>query len=120
MDTNQSEVESARTLAIVRELSEHATLRPAPRTLRCVPIREFICKPVPKWERFYLSELAELLLSRAPVALLIVSVMLLQGCAWAPNSWNVTFYQPTDGTRNGQMVGAGVSGPIPPWGKGSP
>jgi len=38
-----------KTLASVRELSENATLRPAPRVLRCVPVREFVCPPRPKW-----------------------------------------------------------------------
>ena len=40
------EIESARTLSTVRELSENATLRPAPNTLRCVPWQEFALLPV--------------------------------------------------------------------------
>jgi hypothetical protein len=39
------EIEFARTLAAVRELSEHCTLRPSPFKLRCVPVRERVCKP---------------------------------------------------------------------------
>lgn len=39
------------TLAAVRELSEHATLRPAPRVLRCVPfITQPELKPVMAWQ----------------------------------------------------------------------
>ena len=36
--------------ASVRELSENATLRPAPRQLRCVPLRPVVLVPVPKWQ----------------------------------------------------------------------
>jgi hypothetical protein len=32
----------------------------------------------------------------------------------APNSWNVTFYEPTTGHQNeGQIIGVGVSGALP-------
>ena len=34
------------TLGQVRELSENATLRPAPRVLRCIPWTAFVCHPV--------------------------------------------------------------------------
>ena len=42
------------TLTVVRELSENATLRPAPRVLRCVPVpATYILQPVPVWKRRY-------------------------------------------------------------------
>lgn len=31
----------------------------------------------------------------------------------APNSWNVTYYEPINGDPNGSMVGIGVSGALP-------
>ena len=34
----------------VRELSENATLRPAPRQLRCIPLRPVVLVPAPKWQ----------------------------------------------------------------------
>lgn len=48
------------TLATVRELSENATLRPAPRKLFCLPLQAFRLKPIPKWKRemIMLRELA--------------------------------------------------------------
>ena len=51
----------ATTLAIVREYSELATLRPSPLRLRCVPYKEFVLVPVPAWRRraTRLAELAE-------------------------------------------------------------
>ena len=42
---------------------------------------------------------------------------LFGGCAaikqMAPNSWNVTYYEPTDGNRSGQTIAVGVSGALP-------
>lgn len=38
------------TLAMVRELVEKATVRPAPRKLFCVPVRRLVLKPIPKWK----------------------------------------------------------------------
>ena len=37
-------------LATVRELSENATLRPAPRRLRWVPLQAFALTPQPVWK----------------------------------------------------------------------
>jgi len=34
------------TLALVRDYSENATLRPSPLKLRCVPWQPFVCRPV--------------------------------------------------------------------------
>lgn len=31
----------------------------------------------------------------------------------APNSWNVTYYEPTTGDRSGQTIAVGVSGALP-------
>jgi hypothetical protein len=39
------------TLAKVRELSENATLRPAPNKLRCLPLQTFSLQPIPLWKR---------------------------------------------------------------------
>ena len=44
------EIEAARTLATVRELSENATLRPAPRVLCCVPVQTCALRPVQVWK----------------------------------------------------------------------
>ena len=50
------ETESARTLAIVRELSENATLRPAPRVLCCVLLQaNRVLQPMPFWKRKYIQ-----------------------------------------------------------------
>jgi hypothetical protein len=40
------------TLAAVRELSENATLRPAPRGLRCVPLVPYTAPPAPPAWKF--------------------------------------------------------------------
>ena len=40
------------TLAAVRELSENATLRPAPNKLRCVPVRTYVAPPAPPAWKF--------------------------------------------------------------------
>lgn len=51
----------AHTLACVRELSENAMLRPAPRVLCCVPFREFVTPPAPpawKFRRELILEIA--------------------------------------------------------------
>jgi len=40
------------TLAIVRELSENATLRPAANKLRCVPLRAYAAPPAPPVWKF--------------------------------------------------------------------
>ena len=40
------------TLAFVRELSENATLRPAPNKLRCVPVRTYVAPPAPPAWKF--------------------------------------------------------------------
>ena len=42
------------TLAAVRELSEHWSHRPAPNTLRCVPVQALALKPVhvPAWQNY--------------------------------------------------------------------
>ena len=53
METN-FEIEAARSLASVRELSENATLRPAPNKLRTIPLRTFVIQPVPEWKRKWL------------------------------------------------------------------
>lgn len=31
----------------------------------------------------------------------------------APDSWNVTYYEPTGADKSGRMVGLGISGPLP-------
>lgn len=36
--------------ASVRDLVENATLRPAPRQLRCIPLRPVVLVPVEKWK----------------------------------------------------------------------
>ena len=41
------------TLAAVRELSENATRRPAPRVLRCAPVAVRELKPIPAWKQRY-------------------------------------------------------------------
>jgi hypothetical protein len=42
----------AATLAAVRELSENASRRPAPRVLKCIPVQTFVTlQPVPQWKR---------------------------------------------------------------------
>jgi len=50
-------------LAAVRELSEYAMLRPAPRVLRCVPVQTFACKPA--------GQLLERLTRRAEILILL-------------------------------------------------
>lgn len=54
------------TLERVRELSENAMLRPAPRKLHCVPVREFVLKPV--------SIAAKRIFGRIQVALLVEEI----------------------------------------------
>lgn len=54
------------TLETVRELSEKATLRPAPRKLHCIPVREFVLKPV--------SIAAKRIFGRIQVALLMEEI----------------------------------------------
>lgn len=53
-------------------------------------------------------------------ALAVASSALLGGCStlknMAPNSWNVTYYEPTNGDKSGQTIAVGVSGALP-WGK---
>lgn len=39
------------TLAAVREMVENATLRPAPKQLRCIPIKSIVLQPIPKWKQ---------------------------------------------------------------------
>jgi hypothetical protein len=47
--------------------------------------------------------------------ILFLSLILFSGCATniAPNSWNLTIYQPTDGNKSGQTIAVGVSGALP-------
>ena len=47
------------TLACVRELSENATVRPAPKILRCVPLTEFMVPPAPPAWKFRREMLLE-------------------------------------------------------------
>lgn len=62
--------------------------------------------------------IAKKLLWNPPVK--IIALLLLvgnSGCAvlkeMAPNSWNATYYEPTDGSRSGQTIAVGVSGALP-------
>lgn len=55
------------TLAAVRELSENATLRPAPRRLRTIPLRTLVIQPVPEWKRKWLR-IEELINRKLPGA----------------------------------------------------
>ena len=50
------------TLAAVRELSERATLRPAPNKLRCVPVQTYVAPAAPPAWKFN----RELLLASLP------------------------------------------------------
>lgn len=50
------------TLCVVRELAENATLRPAPRKLRCLPFKERIeLQPLPPWQaRKFIADFSEI------------------------------------------------------------
>ena len=56
------EIEAARSLSAVRELSENWSHRPAPNKLLCRPLQtNVVLKPVPAWKRqwAYLLEFAK-------------------------------------------------------------
>lgn len=59
-----AEREGARTLAMVRELSENATLRPAPRKLFCRPLRAYVVPPAPPAWKFNRDLLLSSLVTR--------------------------------------------------------
>ncbi len=46
---------------------------------------------------------------------------LCNGCAWQPNSWNVTWYEGDQFKQGQNMIGVGISGQIPqlPFTKGN-
>ena len=46
------EIEAARSLACVRELSENATLRPAPKKLRTIPVQAYVAPLAPPTWKF--------------------------------------------------------------------
>lgn len=47
----------------------------------------------------------------------IIFLLACSGCAWAPNSWNATWYQDPEHAKSGQAA-FGLSGPIPQfWNK---
>ena len=54
------------------------------------------------------------------IILLISLVAACAGCKAlkdaAPNSWNVTYYEPTGTDKSGREISVGVSGALP-WGK---